>query len=103
MDPFNNRSCYSDEGVEEFSIYKHYKGSRYSVQVCQLVLCNFPLPGHFFLLLKGTIMQCHPFCTISRTYKTYFDHFIVLDFIVLDKLQESVPNEDRDSEVGNEL
>lgn len=23
---------------------------------------------------KGTIMQCHPFCTISRTYKTYFDH-----------------------------
>jgi len=34
VDPFNNGSCYSAESVEEFSIYKRYKGSSYSVQGC---------------------------------------------------------------------
>ncbi|KAJ7385275.1 ligand-gated sodium channel [Desmophyllum pertusum] len=34
VDPFRNGSCYKDEGLEKFSVYGRFKGSRYSVQGC---------------------------------------------------------------------
>ncbi|XP_022781844.1 amiloride-sensitive sodium channel subunit gamma-2-like [Stylophora pistillata] len=34
VDPFKNGSCYGRDTLEEFSVYKRFKGSKYSVQVC---------------------------------------------------------------------
>ncbi|KAL9988145.1 hypothetical protein ACROYT_G002553 [Oculina patagonica] len=48
VDPFNNGSCYDSDGLEQSSVYKKFRGSRYSVQGCmysclaraQLAQCN---------------------------------------------------------------
>ncbi|KAL9988147.1 hypothetical protein ACROYT_G002555 [Oculina patagonica] len=48
VDPFNNGSCYKSKGLEDFSVYQQFQGSRYSVQGCmnsclaraQLESCN---------------------------------------------------------------
>ncbi|XP_020626896.1 degenerin mec-4-like isoform X4 [Orbicella faveolata] len=34
VDPFNNGSCHKNDDLEEFSVYRHFKGSKYSVQGC---------------------------------------------------------------------
>lgn len=62
VDPFKNGSCYERDSLETFSVYKRFKGSRYSVQGCmysclaraQLDQCNctqgkFPLGGSICL------------------------------------------------------
>ena len=45
VDPFKNGSCYSEDKLEASSIYRKYKGSTYSVQVClsclDLSICHF--------------------------------------------------------------
>ena len=38
MDPFKNDSCYGHDTLEDFSVYKRFKGSKYSVQVCQFMI-----------------------------------------------------------------
>lgn len=69
VDPFKNDSCYGHDTLEDFSVYKRFKGSKYSVQGCmysclaeaQKDKCKctegkFPVGGE--ICLNVTELQC---------------------------------------------